>query len=385
MENYRFFIPTYILFGKGQLENLHKQQLPGKKALIVIGGSSVRKYGYLDRVQEQLAKANITFVVYDKVQPNPTKKCVEEAAEVARNNECDFVVGLGGGSPIDAAKAIAVLAANGGDLWDYYKNRKIPIRDPLPIVAITTTAGTGTEADPWTVITNSETNDKIGFGYKKTFPILSIVDPSLMMTIPPHLTAYQGFDALFHSMEGYINVRANPISDMFALRAIELIGTNLPVAVNDGKNEIARENMALASTLSGVVESLSGCISEHSLEHALSGYHPDLPHGAGLIMISKEYFTYFAEASVCDQKLISMARALGNKNAVKSIDLVDELVKLQKACGVSNLKMSDYSVEKNNLEKYTKKAYEAMGGLFKCDPKELSVDEATKILAKSYR
>ena len=146
---------------------------------------------------------------------------------------------------------------------------------PLPIIAITTTAGTGTEADPWTVITNG--NEKIGFGYDRTFPILSIVDPDLMMSVPSDLTSYQGFDALFHSTEGYLNTTANEMSDLFALKAISLIGKSLAKAVSNGSNEEARADVALANTLSGIVESTSGCISEHSIEHALSAYHPKLP------------------------------------------------------------------------------------------------------------
>lgn len=222
-----------------------------------------------------------------------------EGAALAKAESCDFVVGLGGGSSIDSAKSIAVMATNPGDYWDYISGgsgkEKPVVNAPLPIVAITTTAGTGTEADPFTVITKEDTEEKIGFGVDGTFPVLSIVDPELMASVPAHLTAYQGFDALFHSTEGYLNRTANPISDMFALKAIELIGKSLPTAVKNGQDLEARTNVALANTLAGMVESLSGCISEHSIEHALSAYHPALPHGAGLIMISAAYYENFCE------------------------------------------------------------------------------------------
>lgn len=384
------YIPTRILFGKGQLARLHKQALPGTKALIVItAGASMKRYGYLTRLQEQLGLAGVSHVVFDKILPNPIKTHVMEAAAVAREQGCDFIVGLGGGSAIDSAKSIAVMATNPGDYWDYIfggsgKGMAVP-NAPLPVVAITTTAGTGTEADPWTVITKDDTHEKIGFGYDKTFPVLSIVDPDLMMTVPPHLTAYQGFDALFHSTEGYIATVANPISDVYALKAIELVGQWLPTAVADGSHEEARANVALANTLAGMVESTSCCTSEHSLEHALSAYHPALPHGAGLIIVSLAYYTHFAERHACDDRLVAMAKALGKADASTPMDFVEALSALQKACGVANLKMSDYGIEKHEMAKYAANARSTMGGLFKVDPAPLTDADSEAILSASWR
>ncbi|MDU7337885.1 MAG: iron-containing alcohol dehydrogenase [Clostridium sp.] len=385
-----YYVPTKILFGKGQLANLHSQKLPGQKALIVISsGKSTRENGYLARVEEELNLAGISHFVFDKILPNPIKTHVMEGAALARKEGCDFVIGLGGGSSIDAAKAIAVMATNEGDYWDYVTGgsgqRKPVPNDPLPIVAITTTAGTGTEADPWTVTTKEETNEKIGFGYEKTFPVLSIVDPDLMLTVPPHLTAYQGFDALFHSTEGYIAKTADPISDLYALKAIELIGKSLAKAVSNGKDEDARADVALANTLSGMVESLSSCTSEHSLEHALSAFHHELPHGAGLIMISKAYYTHFANIHACDDRMIAMAKALGKTDATCAMDFVETLCALQSACGVAELKMSDYGIDGNDLEKYADNARQTMGGLFLVDPARISKEDCIRIYHESFR
>lgn len=387
---YTYFIPSKILFGKGQLANFHKEKMPGKKALIVLsGGTSVKKYGYLDKLLEELKKANIEYTLFDKILANPIKEHVMEAAKLAREQKCDFIIGLGGGSTLDSAKAIAVMAVNEGDLWDYTtggtgKAKKFENK-PLPMVAITTTAGTGTEADPWFVITKTETNEKIGMGFPETFPVLSVVDPELMLTVPPHLTAYQGFDALFHSTEGYINKLANPISDMYALKSIELLGKYLPRAVKNGQDIEARENVALANTLSGMVESTSCCTSEHSLEHALSAYHHELPHGAGLIILSKAYYTYFAGKNCCDERMVDMAKALGKKDATKPIDFVEALEELQKSCNVHNLKLSEYGVKKEDMRKYAINAKETMGGLFDLDPHPMSEDDAVYILEQSYR
>lgn len=383
-----YYIPTQIIFGAGSLEQLGEQALPGKKALIVTtAGKSMQKYGYLERVEALLSKQGVEWVVFNKVLPNPIKEHVMEGAALAIVNGCDFVIGLGGGSSIDSAKSIAVMATNPGDYWDYVgggTGKALPlIAPPLAIVAITTTAGTGTEADPWTVITKEETAEKIGFGNNKTFPTLSIVDPELMVTVPPTLTAYQGFDALFHAMEGYIATSANVFSDMYALKAIELLAKHLPEAVHDGENIEARTQVALANTLAGMVESTSSCTSEHSLEHALSAYHPELPHGAGLIMLSLAYFEFFSDK--VPERFVEMAKALGMDQATEPMDCVQALAELENVCGVGNLKMSDYGIEMDHPEKYAMNAMETMGGLFMMDRYKMDLDDAVGILQQSFK
>ena len=382
-------IPTKILFGCGELRKLATEKLPGKKALIIISsGTSMKKYGYLDKVVELLQENNTESVVYDKILPNPIKSHVMEAASVCREQKCDFIVGLGGGSSIDSAKAIAVMACNDGDYWDYIpagSGKGRPVTKALPVIAIPTTAGTGTEADPWSVITNEEAKEKIGFGSTLTFPVLSIIDPELMVSIPPHLTAYQGFDAFFHAAEGFLANCATPISDLYALEAIRLLYKYLPVAVKDGRNLKARAKVAWASTLAGLVEATSCCISEHSLEHALSAWHPNLPHGAGLIMISRAYYQTFVDKHACDERMVAMAKALGRKDADKAEDFVAALVDLQKACGVDDLKMSDYGIDGGNLRRYAQTARETMGGLFALDPAPLDENECVEILRQSYK
>lgn len=381
MKNFSYYMPTRIFFGAGSVKKLSRAPLPAGRGLLITGGSSTTKLGYVDKVCAALAEAGHEMTVYRDVQPNPTIENVRECATIAREQECTFVVGLGGGSSIDTAKAAAVMATNDGDWWDYVyggsgKGQKIK-NQPLPIVAITTTAGTGTEADPWTVVTNGE--EKIGGGNDKTFPTLSIVDPDFMMTVPPHLTAYQGFDALFHACEGYLATIASPVSEMYSLKAIELIGKSLPRAVQDGSDAEARADVALANTLAGFVESLSSCTSEHAIEHAMSGFHPKLPHGAGLIMISLEYYKLFAD--VCADKFAHMAHALGRTDG----DFVAALAELQKQCGVDGLKMSDYGMENNDFGKYADHAFADMGGLFRVDAKQLSRDDVIGILSRSYR
>ena len=347
----------------------------------------MKQFGYLDTVVAQLKEAGVESVIFDKIQPNPTKVHVDEGAALCKAEGCDFVLGLGGGSSIDTAKAIAVVVAMGGDLWDYVSGghgKGLPVTKALPIVAIPTTAGTGTEIDPWGVITHEELNEKIGFGFEQTYPVLAIVDPETMVSIPPKLTAYQGFDAFFHAAEGYINSKvASPISDLYALEAIRLLAKYLPKVVADGKDVHARAKVAWGSTLAGMVESTSCCTGEHAMEHALSAFYPKLPHGAGLIAISKAYFKTFKND--CMKRYMKMFETMTEKKSARPSDFVDALVYMQQECGVDSIKLSDYGISPVDFPRFADKAFDSMGGLFDFDPRPLSTDEVVKIYADSYK
>jgi Alcohol dehydrogenase, class IV len=378
------------MFGAGQLNNLHEQKMPGKKSMIVISnGKSTRENGYLARTEEQLKLAGVETVVFDKVEANPLRSTIMAGGAFAKENNCDFIVALGGGSCMDAAKAIAVMATNEGDYWDYIPSgsgKGIPLKNsPLPIMAITTTAGTGSETDPGTVITHEEKHEKTGFVHGELFPALAIVDPELMLTVPPKFTAYQGFDALFHSVEGYVSNGANLMSDMYAITAIENIAKNLSKTVKNGNDLDAREKVAFGNTLSGTVMCVGLVTSQHSLEHAMSAYHQELPHGAGLIMISKAYFTHFIDKHVCDDRFVQMANIMGMEDAKEPMDFIKMLVKLQEDCGVADLRMSDYGITPDEFETMAKNAKDTMGFLFTCDRTELSIDDCVGIYGASYK
>lgn len=384
--NFRMFVPTTIVFGPGELNRLHELTLPGRKALIVISnGKSTKANGYLARVESELNLAGVEYSIFDKVEANPLKSTVMAGGADARGQQCDFILALGGGSVMDASKAIAVMATNEGDYWEYVQGNRKVLNKPLPIVAVTTTAGTGSEVDPFAVISNPELNQKVGFGTPDLFPMIAVVDPELMLSVPPKFTAYQGFDALFHSVECYISRKANLMSDMYALTAIENAAAALPVAVNNGSDIDGRTRMALANTLSGVVMTLSSCTSEHSLEHAMSAFHQELPHGAGLIMISRAYFTHFINKHVCDDRFIRMAQAMGIKDANDPMDFIKALVRLQEACGVADLKMSDYGITPDEFKRLACNAYDTMGRLFEADRCQLSIDDCVNIYKDSYK
>lgn len=388
--NYDMYIPTRLIFGEGMLNKLNEQPMPGKKALIIISnGKSTRANGYLQRTEEQLHKAGVETVVFDGVSPNPTVENVNAGAEKARTSSSDFLVALGGGSVMDCAKAIALMATNDGELWDYVpigsgKGKPVAVK-PLPIIAITTTAGTGSETDNSGVITKEDTFEKAFVGDPSLFPALSIVDPELMASVPPAFTAYQGFDALFHSTEGFIAKGANLMSDMYALEAIRNIAEYLPRAVKDGKDMEARTRVAFGNSLSGAVMCLTLITSEHALEHALSAYHPQLPHGAGLIMVSLAYYRYFIEHHACDERFIRMAQAMGMKEADKPEDFLTALERLQEACGVADLKMSDYGITPDEFERLMRNTREVMGVMFTSDRVQMSDADIVNVYKESYK
>ncbi len=391
MNSYEVYIPTRTIFGAGTLDTLGKQSLPGSRAMIVISnGTSAKKSGALDKTMEQLTLAGKTSAVFAGVEANPLKQTVMAGAAFAKENACDFVVALGGGSVMDAAKAMAFMATHPGDVWDYISGgtgKGKPMQHPpLPLVCITTTAGTGSEADQWGVITNEQTNEKIGFGgYDALFPVLSIVDPTLMLSVPPIFTAYQGFDTLFHATECYISSMNNLLSNMYALTAIEYAAKYLPRAVQDGKDLEARTGMAFANNIAGAVMTFCSTTAEHSLEHAMSAYHQDLPHGAGLIMISKAFYQFFIDQHACDARFIRMAQVMGMPQADKPQDFITALTKLQQDCGVAALKMSDYGIRPEEFDTLARNARETMGGLFLANPCPLPHEHCVAIFQSSYR
>jgi len=386
---FTFHVPTKVLFGPGVLKKLHEEKLPGKKALVVISnGKSTRTNGSLAALEAELDAAGVAHVLFDKIQANPLEPTVQEGVEFGRAEGVDFVIGLGGGSVMDAAKAIAaMIPQQGGRVWDYMAtgtSEHRPFNAPLlPFVAITTSAGTGSEVDAGSVITSPVTHEKGAFFSQ--CPALAVVDPALMLTVPPKFTAYQGFDALFHNTEGYISKFGNEMGAMVELEAIRLLGKWLPVAVADGANLEARTKVAFANTLGGYSMDVSTCTSEHAIEHALSGEHQDLPHGAGLVMISLAYYKTFIDRGDCPEKFVEMARALGKADATKPADFLDALAALQKACGVDALAMSDYGIRPEEFPGMVKLARSAVGMLFSCDPSELSDDDVLAILRASYR
>lgn len=388
--NFNFYNPTNLIFGAGSLNTLGEQKMPGKKALLLIScGKSTRANGYLNRTEEQLAKAGVEYAVFDKVMENPLKDMVMEGAAFAKENGCDFIVALGGGAVLDSSIAISAMATNPGDLWDYVWGGsgkcQTLVNPGLPIITITTTSGTASEINPYGVISNLETQEKIGFGFPELDPVLAIVDPELMTSVPPKYTAYQGFDALFHNTEVMISKGLNIMSETLALSAIENIAKYLPMAVKDGKNLEAREHIAYGSTIAGMTMQLTSTTTAHAMEHSMSAYHHNLPHGAGLIMIAEAFYGFYIEKHACDDRFIKMARAMGIKDADKPEDFMTALLQLEKECGVDNLKMSDYGFDKSESMTLAKGARSMQGGLYPANPCETTDEDVAAMFDRAYK
>lgn len=380
-------MPTKTLFGPGRLNDLHLQTLPGKKALIVTSqGKSVKKYGYLQRVQNELDLAQVEYILFDQIRPNPTVENVMDGAQMAKDHGCDFVLALGGGSVMDCSKCIALMMTNEGDIWDYSQSqhgkKQTPAHQAAPLVCITTSAGTASEVDMGAVISNDTMKEKSAIMHISMFPVLSIVDSDLMMSVPPKLTAYQGMDAFFHASETVINKNVHPMAEMFALKTIELVAKYLPIAYRDGDNQEARAYLALANSLAGYYMM---CTSAHTMEHVMGSFHENLIHGAGLIEIAHAYYDYFASRQATEIPMMKMAKAMGMKDVTSGQDFIKALDQLIEDIGCADLKMSDEGITKEEIKLYPSKIHEVLGGDITADPIPLSDDDYLEIYTNAFR
>ena len=386
MYHFDFYMPTKVLFGSGRLNDLHAEHLPGKKALIAIGGQSVKKYGYLERLEKQLDMAGISHALFEGIRPNPTRQNVMDGAKAVRENGCDFVIALGGGSIMDCTKCIALMAANGGDIWDYSLSgtggKKTPANPAIPIICITTSAGTASEVDIASVISDDDADEKTGIFFPSMFPTISVVDSELMMSVPAKFTAYQGMDAFFHASETVVNKNVHPMAEMFALKTVEYVAKYLPRAVKDGNDAEARGYMALANTFAGYYMM---CTSAHTIEQTMGSFHPNLVHGAGLIMTAHAYYDFFAERKAAEEPMIKMAKAMGVENPTSGKDFIRALDELIAAVGCADLKMSDAGITEEELKLYPAKLHEVLGGDTTADPLPLSDADYLTIYQNAWR
>lgn len=295
---FSYFLPVHIQFGWDKVDSVADFAKPyGNKALIVTGRTSAKKSGLYDRVTAKLDAAHIEHVLFDQVDANPLTTTALDGAALAKSESCDMVVAIGGGSIMDCAKGIAFMAVNEGDINDYIFNRKISDK-ALPLIVIPTTCGTGSEGNGFGVLTNPETGDKKSLRCNAIVPKVSIVDPAVMGTMPPHVLASVGFDALCHNIEAYTSKTAQPFTDALAHYAVTLLAQYLvPLykhvkAMAEGKSAVlnetqltkAWESVTLASTIGGMVINTAGVTLAHGMEHPASGLK-DITHGVGLAVI----------------------------------------------------------------------------------------------------
>lgn len=295
---FSYFLPVNIQFGWNKVDNVAEFVAPyGKKALIVTGRTSAKKSGLYDRVVAKLDAAHIGHVLFDQVDANPLTTTALDGAALAKSESCDMVIAIGGGSIMDCAKGIAFMAVNEGDINDYIFNRKVS-DNALPLIVIPTTCGTGSEGNGFGVLTNPETGDKKSLRCNAIVPKVSIVDPAVMGTMPSHVLASVGFDALCHNIEAYTSKTAQPFTDALAHYAVTLLAQYLvplykhvkataegkPAVLNEIQLTKAWESVTLASTIGGMVINTAGVTLAHGMEHPASGLK-DITHGIGLAVI----------------------------------------------------------------------------------------------------
>ncbi|MGP7732841.1 L-threonine dehydrogenase [Oceanimonas smirnovii] len=310
MSTATFFMPSVNLIGDGALEQAvnHVSESGFSHALIVTDKPLV-ELGYAGQLQQALAAKDINASIFDGVQANPTTGNVEAGLAILNKNQCDFVISLGGGSPHDCAKAIALVASNGGDIRDYEGVDK-SARPQLPLVSINTTAGTASEITRFCIITDENTHIKMAIVDKHVTPVLSVNDPFLMKNMPASLTAATGMDALTHAVEAYVSTAANPITDACAIKAINLISDNLANAVENGSNMEARNNMAYAQLLAGMAFNNASLGYVHAMAHQLGGFY-DLPHGVCNAVLLPHVQRF--NSRVAAVRLTEVAAALGEE------------------------------------------------------------------------
>jgi alcohol dehydrogenase class IV len=330
MNAFNYFQPTEIIFGAGKLNEAGRvASRYGKACLLVTTRSNGSAGGFSARVTAVLQASGVRVVHFDGVTPNPTTTAVTRGAEMARDAKAELVIGLGGGSSMDAAKAIAVEAAHEGVSWDYLFFKKPPTERTLPIIAITTTSGTGSQTTPCAVITNPSENDKSALWHPNLYPKAAIVDPELMVSVPPDITAMTGFDAFCHNFEAYISRGTNPYVETLALTAIRLIVRNLPAAKSDGSNLEAREAMAWADTLGGLAIASGGVTLPHGLGMQISGHCPRVAHGQALAALYPEFMRFTWEQSIA--KFAAVGRIFNRR-----LEAASDRVAAEKCCNEIN-------------------------------------------------
>jgi alcohol dehydrogenase len=304
-------VPTDIHFGFGMLRTLPERirSLGCGKALLVTD-PGVRAAGIVDVALDVLSAASISCVVYDRVTPDSGSGLIAEAAAELQRANADVVVGLGGGSSLDTAKAVAALATNPGSILDYVGLHKVKNR-PLPVIAIPTAAGTGSEVTLWSVFTDDNKGLKVAAGSVLLYPTVALCDPELTLDLPPSLTASTGMDALAHAIECYTNNACQPISAALALKAIELIGGNLRSAVLNGRNRAARYAMLLASTMAGIAMNPTRLGLAHALAMPLGSGDVRVPHGIALAVTLPVVMEFNHRAE--PERFVDVARALGER------------------------------------------------------------------------
>lgn len=380
MLQFEYFIPVKIVFGPKKIDTIgtHVKEW-GKKAMIVTTGTLFKEIGLVDRIAACLKAEGVDSLYFSDVSPNPHCEEADKGAALAIKTGCDVIIGVGGGSAIDAAKCIAVGAAQKEPTWPYWIGTKT-IEKALPIIAVTTTSGTGSHITEYSVITNPATNEKPGAGSPLLYSKVAIVDPELMLSMPAHITAATGFDVLAHAIEAYTSRDANPITDAYCEQAIKLVGRYLVKAVQNGKDLEARTMMALADTYSGCSISQAVITMCHAMGHAVGGVCNTI-HGESLAAMTPSTMRHSMNFKPEKYKNIGLwltgAACNSTEDAVKAVETIIASIGM-------NIPLSKQGVKESDFDEIIKGAVGYMNGGMELDPAwPISAADVRKVLQSS--
>lgn len=335
----------------------------------------VHKAGLCQPILDKLEQLSRLFTVFTDVEPNPRDTSIQRAFEIAREAKCDGVIGIGGGSAMDSAKGIAVLLTNGGNIQDYDGINKVT-KDLPPVIAIPTTAGTGSEVTANSALTRSADHYKMSLRSPRLLPKLAILDPTLLRTLPRSVASTSGMDALTHAIEGFLSVRASPVSDLFALEAMRLIAQNIRPFVANPDNQHATTQMLLGSMLAGLVISNTGTGNDHALARALGGLC-DVAHGTATALLLPEVLQFNASAQPEKFRQIANAMGVSTNGTPREIarELVDEISHLLDELGVPR-RLSEVGVQESHIPDLVQVALRNVGP----NPRRTSAQDLERIL-----
>jgi len=385
MKNFDYYAPTEIVFGCGRISEVGtKAARFGKKALLVTMLESSSVSAIYKRVKKLLMVAGIDVAHFQGVIQNPTTDIISAGANLAKDFGAEVIIGLGGGSSMDTAKAIAVEATHAGTAWDYLYYTAGPSEKTLPIIAIGTTAGTGSQTTPCAVITNTKRKDKSAIWHRNIFPKVAIVDPELTLTLPSSITAQTGFDAFCHNFEAYLSVNTNQLVEALALDAIRDIIMYLPKAYSHGADVEARSKMAWADTLGGLTNASAGVTLPHGLGMQVGGHCPHVAHGQALAAIYPEFTRYTCPAAI--EKFAKVGRIFnrdldGKSDSVAAEECCNEIDNFLKKIDLW-IGFKDLKVSKEDLREIAD-CGQVLGD-YKNNPKVATIDEMYELLMACY-
>jgi len=383
--SFNYFLPTKILFGLGKAKQIVQEcNITDNDKILIVADPYLVEKGFIKKITDGLEGSNIDYEIFSDFEPNPSTASVEAGAKLAKKTNCNYIVTIGGGSSMDTAKGIALRAVNEGHILDYSRIGNLTVKNcPLPIIAIPTTAGTGSEVTPFAVLTDTENSRKIAVAHPLLFPKIAVVDPELTISMPSKLTAETGMDALTHAIEAYVTINAQPITDSLAIGAIKIIGQNICKVVANGDNIEARSNMLLASTMAGIAFSMVGLGIVHSTAHALGGV-VHLSHGVSNALM----LPYVMEYNLISkpEKFRDIADTLGENT--QGLPLLDAAKKAVKA--VKNLNaligipehLGELGVKKDIIEELAQKAVNDVG-TFPRNPRKSCLKDIIELYEKA--